>query len=125
MDKEKALNKLKVIKEETLKKMHPETGGYDTRILVHMGTCGIASGAKEVMNALTKEIELFGANGIKVVITGCAGMCSTEPNVTVYKKGLPTVIYKYVDAAKMRQIFRRHILAGEIQTDFVLAKIIG
>ncbi len=125
MDREKIFSKLTSIKQDTLKKMSTDTGGYETRILVHMGTCGIASGAKEVLNALTDELKLFGGSNIKIVITGCAGMCSTEPNVTIYKKGLPAVIYKYVDAAKMRQIFRRHVLAGEIQRDFVLAKIIG
>jgi NADP-reducing hydrogenase subunit HndB len=55
--------------------------------------------------------------------SGCMGMCSSEPNVTVEMKDKDPVIYQHMDAHKMRQVFRRHVLLGETQTDFALARM--
>jgi len=51
------------------------------------------------------------------------GMCSSEPNVTVEIQGQKPVVYQHMDANKMRQVFRRHVLKGEVQTDFALARM--
>ena len=55
--------------------------------------------------------------------SGCMGMCSSEPNVTVEMLGKEGVLYKHMDKNKMRQVFKRHILLGEVQTDFALARM--
>jgi NADP-reducing hydrogenase subunit HndB len=113
---------LKKIKE----KVHAETALRDgfnrVKVTVHMGTCGIASGAKEVMDSLMGEIEESGKTDVMVTTSGCMGLCSREPLVTVEVLGQEPIKYEYVNANKMRQIFRRHILEGEIQTPFVLAR---
>jgi NADP-reducing hydrogenase subunit HndB len=87
-----------------------------------MGTCGIASGAKEVMDALLSEIEAAGTTDVMVTTSGCMGLCSREPLVTVEIVGQEPIKYEYVNPNKMRQIFKRHVLQGEIQTPFVLAR---
>jgi NADP-reducing hydrogenase subunit HndB len=96
---------------------------FDARIMVHMGTCGLAAGAQKVMDVLQDEVARQDQMSIKVISCGCAGMCSSEPNVTVERRGEPVIMYQHMDSDKMRQVFRRHILNGEVQTDFALAKI--
>jgi len=113
---------LKKIKE----KVHAETalreGDRRAKITVHMGTCGIASGAREVMNALMRAIEEVNVTDVAVSTSGCMGLCSREPLVTVEIVGQEPIKYEYMDANKMRQVFKRHVLEGDIQTPFVLAR---
>jgi len=113
---------LKKIKE----KVHADTalreGFKRVKVTVHMGTCGIASGAKEVMDSLMSEIDQAGVSDVMITTSGCMGLCSREPLVTVEVLGQDPIKYEYVNPNKMRQIFKRHILEGEIQTPFVLAK---
>ena len=113
---------LKKIKE----RIHAETalrdGSNRVKVTVHMGTCGIASGAKEVMDTLMSEIEAAAVSDVSVTTSGCMGLCSREPLVTVEILGQEPIKYEYVNPNKMRQIFKRHVLEGEIQTPFVLAR---
>jgi NADP-reducing hydrogenase subunit HndB len=113
---------LKKIKEKVHKEMSLRDGDRRVKVTVHMGTCGIASGAKEVMDALLAEIEEAKVNDVIVTTSGCMGLCSREPLVTVEVLNAEPIKYEYVNPNKMRQIFKRHIIAGEIQTPFVLAK---
>lgn len=113
---------LKKIKEKVHKEMSLRDGDRRVKVTVHMGTCGIASGAKEVMDTLLEEIEAAKVNDVVVTTSGCMGLCSREPLVTVEILDAEPIKYEYVNPNKMRQIFKRHVLAGEIQTPFVLAK---
>ena len=118
------------LKIEDLKKIkdrvHAETALRDgfnrVKVTVHMGTCGIASGAKEVMDALMREIGEAEVSDVMITTSGCMGLCSREPLVTVEIIGQVPIKYEYVNPNKMRQIFKKHVLEGEIQTPFVLAK---
>ncbi|HAJ93721.1 MAG TPA: NADP oxidoreductase [Synergistaceae bacterium] len=116
------INDLKSIKEKVQKETALRDGFYRVKVTVHMGTCGIASGAKEVMDSLMSEIEESGVSDVMVTTSGCMGLCSREPLVTVEVINQEPIKYEYVNPNKMRQIFRRHILEGEIQTPFVLAR---
>ena len=113
---------LKKIKE----KVHSETslreGDRRVKVTVHMGTCGIAAGAREVMNTLMSEIDESGVTDVMITTSGCMGLCSREPEITVEILGKEPIIYEYMNTNKMRQVFKRHILEGEVQTSFVLAK---
>lgn len=113
---------LKKIKE----KVHAETALRDgenrAKVTVHMGTCGIASGAREVMDALMREIDEAGVSDVVVTTSGCMGLCSREPLVTVEIIGKEPIKYELMNPNKMRQVFKRHVLEGEIQTPFVLAR---
>jgi len=113
---------LKKIKE----KIHSETslreGDRRVKVTVHMGTCGIAAGAREVMNTLMSEIDESGVTDVMITTSGCMGLCSREPEITVEILGKEPIIYEYMNTNKMRQVFKRHILEGEVQTSFVLAR---
>ena len=113
---------LKKIKEKVHKEMSLRDGERRVKVTVHMGTCGIASGAKEVMDTLLQEIEAAGANDVVVTTSGCMGLCSREPLVTVEVLNKEPIKYEYMNSNKMRQVFKRHIMEGEIQTPFVLAR---
>jgi NADP-reducing hydrogenase subunit HndB len=114
---------LKRIKEETTKATALRQGSARVKITVHMGTCGIAAGARDVMNALMQEMAEADRQDIRVVTSGCMGMCSSEPNVTIEVWDTEPIIYQHMDAHRMRQVFRRHVLIGEVQTAFALAKM--
>ena len=114
---------LKKIKEKTAKETSLRDGPANIKITVHMGTCGIAAGAREVMNALMEEMAAADRQDIRVVASGCLGMCSSEPNVTIEIEGSEPIVYQLMDTNKMRQVFKRHVLLGEVQTDFALARM--
>jgi NADP-reducing hydrogenase subunit HndB len=117
-----SISDLKKIKD----KVHLDTalreGGQRAKVTVHMGTCGIAAGARPVMDSLMSEIAEAGVSDVIVTTSGCAGMCSKEPMVTVEILGQQPIIYGNIDANKMRQIFKRHVLQGEVQAAFAIAR---
>jgi len=113
---------LKKIKEKVRAETALRDGARRAKVTVHMGTCGIASGARDVMDALMREIEEAGVTDVMVTTSGCMGLCSREPLVTVEILGQEPIKYEYMNANKMRQVFKRHVLQGEIQIPFVLAR---
>lgn len=112
---------LKALKEKVSKENSLRDGMANVLVTVHMGTCGIASGARAVMDALMEEMAGAERDDIRVMAAGCLGMCSSEPNVTVEIEGESPVAYQLMDANKMRQVFKRHVLLGEVQSDFAMA----
>lgn len=117
------IDDLKRIKEQTTKSTALRQGDARVKVTVHMGTCGIAAGARDVMNVLMQEMAEADRQDIRVVTAGCMGMCSSEPNVTVEVLDSEPIVYQHMDANRMRQVFRRHALLGEVQTDFALGKM--
>ena len=114
---------LKKIKEETAKATSLREGEGTVKITVHMGTCGIAAGAREVMISLMEELAQTDRSDIRVVASGCLGTCSSEPNVTVEIQDAEPIVYQKMESNRMRQVFKRHVLLGEVQTDFALGKM--
>ncbi len=92
------------------------------RIVVHMGTCGIAAGARAVMRALLDEIEAKDTKDVLVTTSSCAGLCSREPMITVELQDKPAVKYDDVTAEKVKEIFAKHVLGEEIVTEYALAQ---
>ena len=117
------IDDLKKIKDKTSKETSQRDGPAKIKITVHMGTCGIAAGARDVMSALMEEMAEADRQDIRVVASGCMGMCSSEPNVTIEEQDSEPIVYQLMDSNKMRQVFKRHVLLGEVQTDFALAKM--
>jgi NADP-reducing hydrogenase subunit HndB len=113
---------LKKIKERVQADTFLREGDRRVKVTVHMGTCGIAAGARNVMDALMSEISESGVTDVVVTTSGCMGLCSREPLITVEIVDQEPIKYEHMDANKMRQVFKRHILEGEIQTPFALAK---
>jgi NADP-reducing hydrogenase subunit HndB len=75
------------------------------------------------MNALMEEMAEADRQDIRVVASGCMGMCSSEPNVTVEVEDAEPIVYQLMDSNRMRQVFKRHVLLGEVQSDFALARM--
>jgi len=111
---------LKAIQEKVKQQKILREGVSNARIIIHMGTCGIAAGARDVMKALLDEIEQRGVKDVIVTTSGCAGLCSKEPMATVEIVGKPPVKYINLDQRKIRKILNDHVLAGKILTDFAL-----
>lgn len=88
-------------------------GGYRAKVTVHMGTCGIAAGARAVMTALMDELAKANLTDIIVTTSGCAGLCAREPLATVEVMNEPPVKYCDLNDAKIREIFKEHILGGK------------
>ena len=116
------ISDLAKIKERVTEQTNLREGGAQIKITVHMGTCGIASGARNVLKALMEELDKSGRKDIIVTTSGCVGLCSQEPIVTVERIDEEPIKYVFVDDAKMRQIFNQHALAGDVQTQWALAK---
>lgn len=96
-------------------------GAGRAKITVHMGTCGIASGARTIMSAFLREMEEFDVKDIIITTSGCAGLCSKEPMATVETKGETPVKYVELTEEKVKEIFKKHVLGGKIVTQYALA----
>ena len=121
-----AKNKLSIqdlakIREKTKSLMTIREGEGRARVTVHMGTCGIAAGARDIMDALLNEISKANIPDVIVTTSGCAGLCNAEPMMTVEIKNQPPVKYGHLTPDKLRKIFVQHILGGQMVTDLVLA----
>ncbi len=90
------------------------------KIIVHLATCGIAAGAREVMSALMDEMALTDRLDIRILSGGCIGKCETEPNVTIEIEGEDPVVYQNMNPDKMRKVFKKHILEGQVQAEYIL-----
>ncbi len=97
-------------------------GAGRVKINVHMGTCGIAAGAREILTAVMKEIEHRNLHDVIVTNSGCAGLCSQEPMMTVEVLGEPAPVkYVFLTAEKVKKIFDAHVLNGQVAKEYALA----
>jgi NADP-reducing hydrogenase subunit HndB len=116
------IDDLKKIKAKVEKEDQFRAGTKRIKLTVHMGTCGIASGAKEILDTFMNEMGENNVEDVLVTTSGCIGICSREPLATIEEQGKEAIVYEYLTPNKARQIFKRHILSGEVQMDFVMAK---
>jgi NADP-reducing hydrogenase subunit HndB len=92
-----------------------ESAGKDIQIIVAMGTCGIAAGAKNTLDAFIKAVDEENlVDRVLIRQTGCMGLCSSEPTVEVVVPGMPTVTYGTVDAQAAGEIVKKHIIGREL-----------
>ena len=108
----KSLDELRKIRDEVRQSLALRSGGQRTRILVGMGTCGIAAGARDTMRAFLDAVEAENLDGIAITATGCAGFCEQEPCVDVEMEDREPVHYGKVDPAAARRIVSEHIKSG-------------
>jgi len=109
------------ISEEVRRTTLLREGAGRAKVTVHMGTCGIAAGAREIMNTLLVEIEQRNTQDVILTTSGCAGLCSREPMATVELKGEAPVKYVELTPEKTRSIFAEHVLGGKIVKEYALA----
>jgi NADP-reducing hydrogenase subunit HndB len=103
---------LKKIKEKQHATFTLREGGYRAKVTVHMGTCGIAAGARDIMSALMDEISQAKVEDVITTTSGCAGFCAREPMATVEILNKPPVKYGDLTKDKIREIFKEHVLGG-------------
>ena len=96
-----------------------DTDGKDVHIIIGMGTCGIAAGAKQVLEAFIDEIAAKKIENVTVKQTGCMGLCYVEPSVEVKVPGMPDTIYGKVDAEVAKKILKDHVLAKKLVSDHI------
>ena len=113
---------LEKIRESTKRTLNLRLCAGRAKITVHMGTCGIAAGARDILSAIIKEIEERKLIDVIVTNSGCAGLCSKEPMITVELVNQPAPV-KYVDltSAKIKKIFDSHIMNNEIVKEYAIA----
>ena len=116
----KSLDDLKKLREEALAKRQVKTNSGAVQVIVGMGTCGIAAGARETMKAILDTIESQTLSGIVVSQTGCIGLCEKEPIVQVVVGDQPKVTYGKVNSEVARQILKDHVVGGKVVSDHVL-----
>ncbi len=97
-------------------------GAGKAKIVVHMGTCGIAAGAREIMNTLLDEFAEQNIDDVILTSSGCAGLCSREPMATVELKDEAPVKYVDLTAEKIRRILSEHVSGGKVVGEYALAK---
>jgi len=97
-------------------------GAGRVKINVHMGTCGIAAGAREILTTVMKEIESRNLHDVIVTNSGCAGLCSQEPMMTIEVLGEPAPVkYGSLTPEKTRKIIAEHVLKGDVVQAYALA----
>jgi NADP-reducing hydrogenase subunit HndB len=116
------MEELKQIKESYIDERRKENEEGYISVDVHMGTCGIAAGARGIHQTLLEEMEKAAVTNVKMKITGCAGLCSMEPMITVLIPGASPVKYGKLDAKKVREIFYSHILGGHPKVEYAIGQ---
>jgi NADP-reducing hydrogenase subunit HndB len=109
------------IRERMARTMSLRDGDARAKITVHMGTCGIAAGARKIMSTMLSLVEKENAGDIVLTTSGCAGLCSREPMMTVELKGEAPVKYVDLDEEKTKKIFSEHVLSGAVVEEYALA----
>ncbi|MBL7075380.1 (2Fe-2S) ferredoxin domain-containing protein [candidate division KSB1 bacterium] len=115
------LKDLEKIREKARRSTILREGAGKAKITVHMGTCGIAAGARNIMRALVEEVERGGVEDVILTNSGCAGLCSHEPMMTVQIVGGPPVKYVDLTEEKAKEIFKSHVMGREIVKEYALA----
>lgn len=117
----KSLADLAAIREKMKDKIVLREGSSTTRIVVGMATCGIAAGARPVLNAFVDGVNKEGLGSDVVVSqTGCIGICQYEPVVEVYKAGEEKVTYVKMTVEKAEKVLKEHIKGGKIVTEYTI-----
>ncbi len=118
----KSLAELAAIREKMKDKVVLREGTNDTRVVVGMATCGIAAGARPVLNAFVEGVNREGLAGtVTVSQTGCIGICQYEPVVEVFQPGKEKVTYVKMTAEKVEKVIAEHIKGGKVVEEYTYA----
>ena len=117
----KSFAELEEIRKRTLNKVTMRKDDNATRVVVGMATCGIAAGARPVLNAFVEGVWGEGlSEKVKVTQTGCLGLCDKEPVVEVIEKGKDKVVYVNMTAEKAKRVVEEHIKGGKVVTEYTI-----
>ena len=117
----KSLAELAAIREKMQSKVVIREGVGAIRVVVGMATCGIAAGARPVLNAFVEGVSTNGlTDKVSVTQTGCIGICQYEPVVEVFEEGKEKVTYVKLDAQKAAEIVEKHLKGGKIVEEYTI-----
>ena len=119
-----SLADLAAIREKMKDKVVIREGSAQTRVVVGMATCGIAAGARPVLNAFVDGVNKEGlADKITVTQTGCIGICQYEPVVEIYEDGKEKTTYVKLTAEKAEKIIKEHLIGGKVVAEYTIGAI--
>lgn len=117
------LDQLRRLREESKKQYFGKKGAAERiEVIIGMGSCGIAAGAKKTWDVFEKAMKDAGIENGLIKQTGCMGMCSVEPTVEIHVPGMPDIIYGNVDEEFASRIVRKHIQGRLLLNDHILDK---
>ena len=120
----KSLAELQAIKNRMKDKVVLRDGMEGIRVVVGMATCGIAAGARPVLNAFVEGVNKEGLEGkVSVTQTGCIGICQYEPVVEVFEAGKEKVTYVKMTADKVDEVIQKHLKGGQIVSDYTIGAV--
>ena len=120
----KSLAELAAIRERMQNKVNIREGANSTRVVVGMATCGIAAGARPVLNTFVEEIAKAGlSDKVTVSQTGCIGICQYEPVVEVYTKDAEKVTYVKMTAERAKEVIEKHIKGGTPVVEYTIGAL--
>ena len=116
------LDELRALREAKRKDLEKrDVEGKDIQIIVGMGTCGIAAGAKQTFDAIVDQVQKKGLEGqVLIRQTGCMGLCYVEPTVEVLVPGMPTVIYGKMTADTAEELVEKHLIGHQLLDNHIL-----
>lgn len=118
----KSLAELKAIRDRVQGQVNMrEEDGTHTRVVVGMATCGIASGARPVLNRLADLVQEKGLKNVTVTQTGCIGLCQYEPIVEVYEPGKEKVTYIKMTPERAEEVVEQHLIRNHVITHYTLS----
>jgi (2Fe-2S) ferredoxin len=115
-----SLDELKALQKQAQSEIDLRSGQKEIRITVHMGTCGIAAGARDVLTALMAELGGASVTNVTIQQTGCAGLCDQEPMFTLTDKDGHAFGYGRLDKNRVSQIVQEHVLRGLPVNEFLI-----
>ena len=120
----KSLEELKAIRERTQGNLAVRgEADAQTKIVVGMATCGIAAGARPVLNALSQEVVKRGLKDVMVKQTGCIGLCQYEPIVEVFEPGKDKVTYVKMTPEKALEVVEKHLIRGQVISEYTIQNV--
>jgi len=120
----KSLAELKAIKERMKDKVVLRDGMEGKRVVVGMATCGIAAGARPVLNAFVEGVNKEGLEGsVSVTQTGCIGICQYEPVVEVFEPGKEKVTYVKMNPDKAKEVIEKHLKGGQVVSEYTIGAV--
>ncbi len=122
----KSLAELAAIREQMKDKVVLREGSGEIRVVVGMATCGIAAGARPVLNAFVEKVSEAGLNEkVTVTQTGCIGVCQFEPVVEIFEAGKDKVTYVKMTAEKAAEVVEKHLKDGQVVEEYTINKALS
>ncbi len=115
----KSLKELQELKSRVKADIDLRSGPKETQITVHMGTCGIAAGARDILTSLTAELSKASIDNVTLRQSGCIGLCDQEPMFSLSDRSGATFLYVRLDNNKVHEIVQDHLLGGNPVTSYL------